>query len=328
MLNSITIYIFGTGEYASELYKKVIKFTNVLVKGFVNTLDKPNTFCGIPVYGLDYVEEDKSFDYIIIGVGQSGKVGKILRETNIPCDKIIYPTCKGLSNEELHNAEKLAKEFPELYDVLVCKEVVQPYPYFSYYKNLCDYNVDYVRLRTLEMIAEEVENNQTKGEVAELGVFRGDFSKHICKLFPNRKLYLFDTFEGFDNDEAENELQKGNYDRDFIEHFKKTSEELVLSKLDRVDNTIIMKGLFPQSLNGLEEKFAFVSIDVDFEQSIYDGLSYFYPRMMTGGYIMIHDYNHTTLLGVKNAVLRYESENGQLRKVPIADECGSLVVIK
>ena len=34
--------------------------------------------------------------------------------------------------------------------------------------------------------------------VAEGGVFQGDFARHINRCFPKSKLYLFDTFSGFD----------------------------------------------------------------------------------------------------------------------------------
>lgn len=40
--------------------------------------------------------------------------------------------------------------------------------------------------------------NNIKGNVAEAGVFQGDFSSVINSVFHPRKLYLFDTFEGFD----------------------------------------------------------------------------------------------------------------------------------
>lgn len=33
--------------------------------------------------------------------------------------------------------------------------------------------------------------------MAELGVYKGKFAVEINKLFPYKKLYLFDTFEGF-----------------------------------------------------------------------------------------------------------------------------------
>jgi O-methyltransferase len=56
---------------------------------------------------------------------------------------------------------------------------------------------DYFRLSSLELCAQEIDED-SEGCVAELGVYRGDFAQYINTLFPNRKFYLFDTFEGFD----------------------------------------------------------------------------------------------------------------------------------
>lgn len=78
-----------------------------------------------------------------------------------------------------------------------------------------------------------------------------------------------------------------------------------------------------------EERFAFVSVDVDFEGSILESLRYFYPRLNSGGAIFLHGYNNSGLKGVKTAVRRYEKElNVFLAKVPIADEGGTLVIMK
>ena len=57
---------------------------------------------------------------------------------------------------------------------------------------------DYCRYTTLELLMEQIKDNNIEGELAELGVFRGYFSKYINASFPDRKLYLFDIFEGFD----------------------------------------------------------------------------------------------------------------------------------
>lgn len=59
--------------------------------------------------------------------------------------------------------------------------------------------LDYVRMRSLELIAEIVNNNKIEGQIAELGVYKGDFSRIINVNFPKKTLYLFDTFEGFDD---------------------------------------------------------------------------------------------------------------------------------
>ena len=39
------------------------------------------------------------------------------------------------------------------------------------------------------------------GDMAEIGVYRGEFAAHLNRVFPQKKLYLFDTFEGFPEQE-------------------------------------------------------------------------------------------------------------------------------
>lgn len=188
---------------------------------------------------------------------------------------------------------------------------------------------DYNRLRTFELIVEQITNQKIPGAVAELGVFRGEFAKYINAAFPDRICYLFDTFEGFRQSEAQKEKQAGNCGDAFINRFQDTSEELVLQKMPIPHKVVCKKGLFPESLKGLEDNFAFVSLDVDFEQAIYDGMMYFYPRLSKGGYMFVHDYNSDTLKGVKHAIRKYEQEkNIILGKVPIPDLCGTLVITK
>ena len=71
-----------------------------------------------------------------------------------------------------------------------------------------------------------------------------------------------------------------------------------------------------------------MSIDVDLEDSIYEGLRYFYPRLETGGYIFVHDYNGI-LAGVSTGIEKYEKEiKSSLHKFPICDNNGTLVITK
>lgn len=94
------------------------------------------------------------------------------------------------------------------------------------------------------------------------------------------------------------------------------------------DNIVIKQGFFPDSLNGLEDRFAFVSLDADFEESIYQGLVYFYLRLEKGGYIFIHDYS-SDLLGVEKAVDHFGKEfDMKLPEVPLCDANGTLVLTK
>lgn len=187
--------------------------------------------------------------------------------------------------------------------------------------------MDYVRLSSLELCAAEIYDNKTVGSVAELGVFRGDFAAKINLAFPDRKLYLFDTFEGFDKRDIAVDNQKAYSKGD--QDFSKTSVDVVLKKLLYPQNSLIRKGFFPESIQveDLQETFAFVSIDTDLYQPIFEGLTFFYPRLSQGGYIFIHDYNNDVYKGAKKAVRDFCQKNS-IPYCPMTDGAGSAIIAK
>ena len=193
------------------------------------------------------------------------------------------------------------------------------------------YLKDYCRYRAFELVASEIEANDLTGNCAEAGVFRGVFASLINARFPDRKLYLFDSFESFRKEEYEKEVLEGYAPNGFFQGFINTNVDLVLSSMERPENCIIRKGFFPESirLEDMNEQFVFVSLDMDFEDSTFDGLKYFYPRLIKGGYIFIHDYHNHCFFGIGKAVERFEQEFGmRLIKVPLPDEGGTLVITK
>jgi O-methyltransferase len=112
------------------------------------------------------------------------------------------------------------------------------------------------------------------------------------------------------------------------QEFSKTNIDLVLDKMKFKNNCIIRKGFFPDTAQGLKDNFSFVSIDCDLYKPTYNGLDYFYPRLVHGGYIFIHDYNDKNrYTGVKDAVKKYCKENS-IAYFPLSDNCGSVVIMK
>lgn len=323
----INVIIWGTGRYAEEFVNKIDNNNSkISIRGFVESRKTKNSYRGIPVYEADYLLK-LNYDYIIVANSFAAEIKNLCVELNIKLDNIIWLHVPRDNREFLHNTTGIERIIPNFGLNYCCNynEVLIPSRIEENEEYAADYLLDYVRFKTFDLITEDLDN--LEGDVAEVGVFQGNFAKHINRRFPNKKLYLFDTFEGFDIQEAQDELIAGHCDEGFIEYYKHGSEEITLSKMKNRSNCIIKKGLFPDSLNGLERKFVFVSIDVDFEQSIYEGLKYFYPRMVKGGYIFIHDYN-TQLKGVKKAVDRYENDYGKFSKIPITDGGGTLVVVK
>lgn len=186
-------------------------------------------------------------------------------------------------------------------------------------------SIDYIRHATLELCYEEIIASGVKGNVAELGVYRGDFSKRLNQLFRDRKLYLFDTFKGFSDDDIAIEHQKGFSPPN--QNFSNTSIELVKSKMPHPQNCIFKPGHFPQTAEGVDDTFCFVSLDADLYEPIYQGLNFFYPRLQKGGYMFIHDFNNAGYAGVRQALVLYCKEN-DIRLVPIPDSAGSAIITK
>ena len=220
--------------------------------------------------------------------------------------KSIYqPFAKLLAAKKLHLSKSLA--------------------YNSSFKQELAYNLDFVRYTTLELCANEIKANTIKGNVAELGVYKGDFAKRINQLFPDKKLYLFDTFEGFDAKDIDIEKQKSfsNGEQDFSD----TSVDLVLSKMKYPDNCIVRKGFFPESAIGVDDNFCFVSIDADLYEPILAGLQFFYPKLASKGYIFVHDFNNDLYKGAKKAVIEFCNTNN-IGYLPIPDSGGSAIITK
>lgn len=187
-------------------------------------------------------------------------------------------------------------------------------------KILCQY-VDLnsrARRDYLEKASIILKEKKIEGAVAELGVYRGDFAKIINEIFFDRDLYLFDTFNGFpDQDmvyEIENALLLNN-----VEKFSNTSVNYVLSRMLHPEKCIIKRGYFPDTTVGLKEgKYAFVNIDVDLYKPIVAGLEYFWPRMSENGYILVHDYFSFSYSGSQKAINEF-SKKYNVGFTPIGD---------
>lgn len=170
----------------------------------------------------------------------------------------------------------------------------------------------------LEKIAMILEDKEVSGAVAELGVYRGDFAKVINTVFPDRKLYLFDTFEGFPEEDMNYETEN-NLLLDTVGKLSNTSVEYVMGRMPHPERCVIRKGYFPETAAGLEdERYAFVNIDVDLYKPILAGLEYFWPRMAENGYIFVHDYFSFSYAGTKKAIEEF-SERFHVGFTPIGD---------
>lgn len=151
--------------------------------------------------------------------------------------------------------------------------------------------------------------------IAELGVFRGEFSKFIHSSLKPKKLYLVDLFSGYigSGDKDGNNMVFVDLNDEFKslnEYFgDDTSVELIQS------NSSDFLSLLP------DEHLDIVYVDADHE---YDGvkkdLTISYDKVKSGGFICGHDYVSPRFEGVvravnefcedKNLTINYLSKDG------------------
>lgn len=186
----------------------------------------------------------------------------------------------------------------------------------------------WARIGFMKGVAQICYEKKLDGAIAEVGVYQGEFAKMMNVEFYDKKFYLFDTFEGFHEEDVNEEL-KNNFSEASKKDFGNTTVELVLDKMKHRENCIVKKGYFPETAQGIEEKFIFVNLDVDLYKPTLEALRFFYPRMVSGGIILIHDYFPEVYRGVKQAVKEFQEEiESPLIMFPIGDEVSLGIMVQ
>ena len=313
------IYVWGTGCGASELIEAGLEPERITA--FVDSFPMGETFLGRPVLQPEAVPVEDC-DILIVTARHADAISKRCGEIGIPAEKCLYLKnyCRLADrNEPCASAKDILGE--ELLRKLLPKQRIVPTPAQLVEAVLPeeDLGSDYVRLATLELLCRRLAD--VPGAAAELGVYRGFFTRCINQLLPERKLYLFDSFAGFSPDARASEA--------FQAAHRNTAIDKVLSIMPHPERITVKPGFFPESLEGLEERFCLVSLDVDFYRTTLEGLRYFWPRLHKGGYLLLHDWGSPKLPGVAEALAEFEKEVGlRIPAVPLCDVGGSLVLCK
>jgi O-methyltransferase len=184
---------------------------------------------------------------------------------------------------------------------------------------------DKVRFFNWWLQIERLRTENAAGAFAELGVYKGVSARIIHLMDPGRKFYLFDTFEGFPEEDLSHETGKAaTYTP---QNFGDTSEEKAKIHISGNDNLVFRKGYFPGSAKGLEDEvFSLVNMDADLYNPTRAGLNFFYPRLAPGGVILVHDYN-SSWPGIVKAVDEFVSGIPE-SLIRIPDLEGTVMIIK
>ena len=313
------IYVWGTGCGASELLEQGFELDRV--EAFVDSFPMGDNFLEKPVLLPDQLPLHDC-DLLIITARHADAIGNRCRELGIPEEKCLFLK-NNMVLTDRNTACTCAKDLlgEDLLKKLLPKHRIVPTPAQLAGSALPERDLgnDYVRLATLELLCRRLA--EVPGAAAELGVYRGFFARCINQLLPERKLYLFDSFEGFGEEAQASES--------FQAAHRNTAVEKVLAIMPYPEKVIVKPGFFPDSLEGLEERFCLVSLDVDFYRTTLEGLRYLWPRITEGGYLLLHDWGSPKLPGVAKALADFEGETGcRIPAIPLCDVGGSLILCK
>lgn len=169
-------------------------------------------------------------------------------------------------------------------------------------------------INTLRSLMEDVERNHVPGDFVETGVWRGGltiFMKAFLRAYGDqkRRVWVADSFEGWPpatNDP--DSLECNNQKLPWIV----VPEEVVKNNFKRCglldDKVVFLKGWFKDTLAVAPiEKIAILRVDGDLYESTRDSLEALYPKLVTGGWVIIDDYDYFP--GCNRAVEEYRKAN-------------------
>jgi Macrocin-O-methyltransferase (TylF) len=175
--------------------------------------------------------------------------------------------------------------------------------------NRLNNNGDASRFIALILNLRQLNDEGIQGDFAELGVWKGNSAALLAAFAAkaNRRLFLFDTFSGFD------ERNLSGIDANKAPEFADTSVDYVKETVGHMDLTTYIQGFFPESLTdeARERTFALAHIDCDLYEPMKEALQFFYARMPRGGMLILHDYSSGCWDGAKRAVDEFVGSSGE-----------------
>jgi O-methyltransferase len=144
------------------------------------------------------------------------------------------------------------------------------------------------------------------GDIVELGCYEGGSAVFMQSLIEQhateKKLWLYDSFEGLPDKTPEDEAKLG---AEFQTGELKASKARLERHFHKAGLRLpeIKKAWFYElDASDLPEQICFAFLDGDYYESILDSLKLIWPKLSKGAVVLIDDYQNPKLPGVKKAV--------------------------
>lgn len=170
-----------------------------------------------------------------------------------------------------------------------------------------------------------VATNNIPGAIVECGVWRGGSSMAAMLVLlsqnnVSRDFYLYDTYEGQSRPTVEDVNIQGVSALEKWANITNAGEKMTYASLDDVKEAVRQIGYPSERIhyvvgkvedtipNVAPKEIALLRLDTDWYASTRHELEHLYPRLSTGGVIIIDDYGHWA--GARKAVDEFIEKNG------------------
>ncbi len=186
-------------------------------------------------------------------------------------------------------------------------------------------------------------NNHIPGDFVECGVWRGGSSMMMALMLQqrgmtDRKIYLYDTFEGMSEPSEMDKTTKGVDAAVLLKKGRKENAASVwcYSPLEQVEHNLHGTGYPKQNLvfvsgkvedtllSTIPGKLALLRLDTDWYESTKIELEVLYPLLVDKGVLIIDDFGYWE--GAKKAVLEYFEKNAIHPLLQRLDHTGRLMI--
>lgn len=179
------------------------------------------------------------------------------------------------------------------------------------------------RLYSLYNAVDYIIRNNIRGDFVECGVWRGGSAMMMALLLKtknvtDRRLFLYDTYEGMSEPSANDKDIFGNKAGDLLEAEKKENNAenvWCYSTLDEVranlqttgypaEMIFFIKGKVEETIPGsIPDRIALLRLDTDWYESTKHEMEHLYPLLSSKGVLIIDDYGHWE--GARKAIDEY-----------------------
>ena len=169
-------------------------------------------------------------------------------------------------------------------------------------QKIIDNGLTKVSLERFKTIIRHADNIKSlEGDVIECGVWKGGMGMFLKQIFSNKKIWLADSFSGFQDSDKAKYIFEGERHRlgNMAVPYDFVINEFIKNNID-INNINFLVGYVNDVLPTADiQKLGLLRIDVDAYSATKEVLDHLYDKIVTGGYIIFDD---TCLVETRHAI--------------------------